>query len=135
MRAGDHVLHGPSGETWVVAYVDGDYIAWCGWPAGEAKVSDCTLVKPCSDEEHLELLHKLAKSDGKRASQAKVALAKRGNPDNDSIGATIPVRDAEPVTHVSKGHASVVGRTGGATPPTGASSTKERASRPHKGKS
>jgi hypothetical protein len=36
----DHVLHGPSGETWVVAYVEGDRLAWCGWPEGEAKLAD-----------------------------------------------------------------------------------------------
>ena len=32
---GDTVKHGPTGETWVVAYVQGDRLAWCGWPEGE----------------------------------------------------------------------------------------------------
>lgn len=36
----------------MVAYVDGDWLAWYGWPYGEAKVSDCDLVKACTDEEH-----------------------------------------------------------------------------------
>ena len=31
----DHVKHGPSGETWVVAYVEDDRLAWCGWPERE----------------------------------------------------------------------------------------------------
>lgn len=43
MRTGDHVLHKPSGETWVVAFVDGDDLAWCGWPNGLARTSDCEL--------------------------------------------------------------------------------------------
>lgn len=75
-RAGDRVLHKPSGETWVVAYVDGDYLAWCGWPEGEAKVSDCTLVKRCSDDEHIKQLESLANSRGKRSYRAQAALAR-----------------------------------------------------------
>jgi hypothetical protein len=75
-RAGDRVLHRPSGETWVLAYVDGDHLAWCGWPAGEAKVSDCELVAQCSDAEHLKLLDALAASGGgKRARMAQRDLA------------------------------------------------------------
>lgn len=53
-RCGDHVLHKPSGETWVVAYADGlrDEIAWAGWPDGRANLSDCEVVYRCTDEEH-----------------------------------------------------------------------------------
>jgi hypothetical protein len=75
MRCGDHVHHGPTGEDWVVAYVDGEYLAWCGWPAGEAKVADCKLTKACDDEEHMRLLRLCAASDGKRARMALAALA------------------------------------------------------------
>lgn len=75
MRCGDHVHHAPTNEIWVVAYVDGDYLAWCGWPAGEARVSDCTLVKACSDAEHRHWLEDVAKSEGKRGSMARRALA------------------------------------------------------------
>ena len=75
IRAGDHVFHKPTGETWVVAYVDGDYLAWCGWPEGEAKLADCELVKRASDEEHLRWLNDIANSSGRRASMAKRALA------------------------------------------------------------
>lgn len=60
MRAGDTVKHRPSGETWSVAYVKGEWLAWCGWPPGEAKVTDCELVESCSDAEHREMLEKWA---------------------------------------------------------------------------
>jgi hypothetical protein len=73
-RAGDIVHHEPTGEDWVVAYVDGERIAWCGWPAGEAMAADCWLKKSCTDEEHRDWLEQIAKSDGKRASMARRAL-------------------------------------------------------------
>jgi hypothetical protein len=74
-RAGDIVHHEPTGEDWVVAYVDGEHLAWCGWPAGEARAADCWLKTSCTDEEHMHLLQEIAKSDGKRASMAQRALA------------------------------------------------------------
>lgn len=53
-RCGDHVLHRPSGETWVVAYADPatDDLAWAGWPNGLARLSDCEIVHRCTDAEH-----------------------------------------------------------------------------------
>ena len=84
IRCGDVVKHGPSGEMWLVAYVDNDYLSWCGWPPGEAKVIDCTLVKKCSDEEHVTLLKQVAeiRQDGRvfdrRPGMARVALAALG---------------------------------------------------------
>jgi hypothetical protein len=57
---GDSVKHGPTGETWVVAYVDGDRLAWCGWPKGEAALADCTLVEKASPEARDKLLHDMA---------------------------------------------------------------------------
>lgn len=78
MRTGDHVLHKPSGETWVVAYVNGDDLAWCGWPHGLARTADCELVKSCSDDEHVELLGEMAKvGDDSRGSYARRALVLR----------------------------------------------------------
>ncbi|WP_066918425.1 dATP/dGTP pyrophosphohydrolase domain-containing protein [Methylobacterium sp. CCH5-D2] len=71
-RAGDHVLHSPSGETWVVAWADpvtGD-LGWCGWPDGVARISDCTLVKAASDAEHQQKLRELKASGGSRAAKA-----------------------------------------------------------------
>lgn len=73
-RAGDIVHHDPTGEDWVVAYVDGEYLAWCGWPEGEAKAADCWLKKSCTDEEHINQLREIAEADGKRARMAKRSL-------------------------------------------------------------
>lgn len=73
----DHVLHAPTGETWLVAYVEGDRLAWCGWPPGLAELSDCTLVKKATAEERDKLLHELAKSsDSFRAAHARRRLEK-----------------------------------------------------------
>lgn len=57
---GDVVLHRPSGEKWTVACVQGEYLSWCGWPEGEAKLSDCDLVRKATPGERLRLLHELA---------------------------------------------------------------------------
>ena len=71
----DHVLHGPSGETWVVAYVEGDRLAWCGWPEGEASLADCTLVKKATPEQREKLLWELADlTDDRRGRKAKQRL-------------------------------------------------------------
>lgn len=53
-RCGDHVLHHPSGQTWVVAFADEDRgeLSAAGWPASIVKLSDCELVMRCSDAEH-----------------------------------------------------------------------------------
>ena len=76
MRTGDTVHHQPSGETWIVAYVDGEYMAWCGWPEGEARTEDCEVVRVVSDAEHEAWLLRIAESSGKRARMARVALAR-----------------------------------------------------------
>lgn len=54
IRCGDHVLHVPSGEEWVVAYADydTDRLAWAGWPDGTAPLNECERIKACSDDEH-----------------------------------------------------------------------------------
>jgi hypothetical protein len=57
---GDEVAHGPSGENWIVAGVDGDRLWWCGWPEGTVKLSDCTLIKKATPEERDELRARLA---------------------------------------------------------------------------
>lgn len=59
-RAGDIVRHKPSGETWTIAYHEGDWVAWVGWPPGEAKAGDCELVESATDAEHREWLEKWA---------------------------------------------------------------------------
>ena len=42
---GDFVLHTPSGENWVVAFVCDDFLFPCGWPLTRAKLSDCSLIE------------------------------------------------------------------------------------------
>lgn len=73
---GDVVLHGPTGERWVVAYVKGKYLAWCGWPEGEALLSDCTLVEKATDEKRKGLLHEIANmpEDDPRRRYARLRL-------------------------------------------------------------
>lgn len=75
-RAGDHVRHRPSGESWVVAYQDGEHVGWCGWPAGEALAADCDLIQAVTDTEHLAILRRLENGGDKRARMAREALAK-----------------------------------------------------------
>ena len=76
MRAGDTVLHRPSGEFWIVAYVDGEYMSWCGWPEGEARTADCKVITPASDPVHRSWLERIADSavGGKRQRMAQRAL-------------------------------------------------------------
>lgn len=66
IKTGDTVRHVPSGETWTVAYVkaEDDVLAWCGWPAGQARLSDCELVEACSEAESRALLAELAAMPG-----------------------------------------------------------------------
>jgi hypothetical protein len=61
---GDVVLHLPSNENWTVACVDGEYLSWCGWPEGEARLSDCVLIEKSTPEYRQELLQQLAQMDG-----------------------------------------------------------------------
>ena len=61
---GDSVLHGPTGETWLVAYVHGHDLCCCGWPASLAKLKDCTLTEKATPEARLQLLKDLADISG-----------------------------------------------------------------------
>lgn len=80
IRAGDHVRHEPTDEDWIVAYADeeNDRLAWCGWPDGTAKLSDCKLLNQCDDDEHALVLESLLDVGGARASRAKCALEELG---------------------------------------------------------
>lgn len=72
---GDHVKHGPTGEEWVVAYVRGDRLAWCGWPEGEAALADCTLTKKATPERRDALLQEMATlGDTARGRYARARL-------------------------------------------------------------
>lgn len=53
-RCGDVVFHRPSGERWIVAWAEGDDLAWTGWPNGVARLSDCDVVRRCTDAQHVK---------------------------------------------------------------------------------
>ena len=57
---GDYVLHRPTGEKWVVACVEGEYLSWMGWPEGMAKLADCELLEKATEESRLKLLYELS---------------------------------------------------------------------------
>jgi hypothetical protein len=57
---GDVVLHKPTGERWVTAYVSGENLCCLGWPESFANVSDCTLIKEATPEERLLILKRMA---------------------------------------------------------------------------
>lgn len=71
---GDHVHHEPTGEDWVVAYVQGGRLAWCGWPCGEAALSDCTLIYSATPDARRLLLKELLACDDARGDYARHRL-------------------------------------------------------------
>lgn len=77
---GDVVKHSPTGEEWIVAFVDDPYLAWCGWPSGRALISDCTLVRKATPAERIALLRQLAQSWHTGADRARAALDAQGIP-------------------------------------------------------
>lgn len=73
IRCGDHVLHEPSGEEWVVAWADyksGD-IAWCGWPNGIARLADCRVIKKATDEEYARYVRDVIEIGDSRSDKAR----------------------------------------------------------------
>lgn len=76
---GDIVFHEPSGEKWLVAYVRGDRLAWCGWPCGDALLSDCTLLQKSDAPERDALLTSMAAIAGSdpRGTYARRRLAEQ----------------------------------------------------------
>lgn len=85
LRCGDSVKHKPSGEEWVVSYVDGEYLSWLGWPNGEAKVSDCELIRSCSHSDHIKILKSVAAA-GDHGADKRSRMARR---DLEALAATI----------------------------------------------
>lgn len=69
----DHVLHGPTGEAWVVACVQNERLSWCGWPEGTADLADCTLAKKAAPEERDKLLREMA--DGPSARRERTTTS------------------------------------------------------------
>ena len=58
---GDTVYHKPTKETWTVACVQGNRLSWCGWPEGQAYLSDCVLIEKATPEARRKLLEEWAK--------------------------------------------------------------------------
>lgn len=72
---GDRIYHKPTREEWVVAYVEGDRIAWYGWPEGTALLSDCELIRKVDPAERRRWLEQMSQSsDGPRKRYADRAL-------------------------------------------------------------
>ena len=65
-RCGDEVFHEPTGETWLVAWADGDEIAWCGWPNGIARVQDCRIVSHATEAQHRRMVLEVSRCDDSR---------------------------------------------------------------------
>ena len=61
---GDTVLHVPSQEEWIVAFVSGDYLCPCGWPLCYAKLSDCKLVEKADSGRKRDILNQMARCGG-----------------------------------------------------------------------
>lgn len=71
----DTVKHIPSGEEWVVAYVDGDQLCPCGWPLTLANLSDCLLVTKATETARQNLLVGMSViEDDPRGDHARRAL-------------------------------------------------------------
>jgi len=79
MDTGDTILHGPTGETWIVAFANDREVCCVGWPCSLAKRSDCTLVRAAPASERDKLLRDMANMNGAdiRRSYAKDRLARR----------------------------------------------------------
>lgn len=73
----DHVLHEPTGETWLVAYVRDGRLCACGWPESIVPLTDCKLVKRATDAEREKLLLEMAGGAfGTRGGYARDRLSK-----------------------------------------------------------
>lgn len=79
-RAGDHINHAPSGETWVLAcdQQENDVLP-AGWPETLAAATHCRLVKAATDEQRLSMLREAAEArpdrggDGSRRQRLAAA--------------------------------------------------------------
>lgn len=86
LRAGDLVLHKPTGEEWVLATDEDDAMGRrqvypAGWPATIAERHDCVLRRRATPKYRLEMLKQWATLSGEgdhRKSVARRQLAKAG---------------------------------------------------------
>jgi len=81
---GDAVFHRPTGETWLVAFVEGTRLSWCGWPLGYADIDDCELVRKTSEAERDALLQRLATMHDTSDPRRRNARRRLGLPAEES---------------------------------------------------
>lgn len=74
----DHVLHGPSGEKWLVGRVTDTHVHPLGWPPSSAPIADCTLVKKATATEREALLREIAAGSGPHTEWARTVVASSG---------------------------------------------------------
>jgi hypothetical protein len=79
VRAGDVVKHGPTGETWVLAYADHERgeVSACGWPESIARIEDCEVINAASDAKHEEVLCAWAAKDDRGHHDHRVTVCLR----------------------------------------------------------
>lgn len=53
---GDAILHKPSGETWLVAFVRHGRLTACGWPESQVLLTDCELKRKATPGAKFSLL-------------------------------------------------------------------------------
>lgn len=91
---GDTVLHRPTGEQWIVAYVNGDRLSACGWPDTIVPLADCELVHKARPGQRMDILQMMATSTGHRADYAREVLAAL-DPDDFPLPPACPLRDGD----------------------------------------
>ncbi len=83
IRCGDVVRNIPSGEKWIVAFADyqRNDLSWCGWPEGVTRLSECSLDKRATDEQHADMvdawLTKKPRSDNHDGQSMRVLAIRR----------------------------------------------------------
>jgi hypothetical protein len=75
---GDLVLHKPTGERWIVAFVRDGRLSWCGWPEGTASLADCELIEAATDERRVRLLNEMAAMRSQDDSRCRFARWRLG---------------------------------------------------------
>lgn len=70
LRCGDYVRHRPTGQELLVAWAEGEWLSWFGWPPGQMRVEDVDVLERCTDEEHAARVQQIVDSgnDGQENS-------------------------------------------------------------------
>lgn len=78
-RAGDGVMHRPSGEKWTLACdEDSGCVYPMGWPESRAQAADCDLLRAATDAQRADILTRAANlrnGDDMRARLARRQLS------------------------------------------------------------